>query len=57
MGEKARKHESREFLAARRKAIMEKANQRRKAPSAQKRQGETVLPPLRTPAPPPPGSV
>jgi len=56
MGEKARKHESREFLAARRKAIMEKANQRRRLPSS-KRQGETVLPPLRSPAPPPPGSV
>ena len=57
MGEKTRKPESREFLAARRKAIMEKANQRRKLPSSEKRQGETVLPPLRAPIPPPPGSV
>lgn len=56
MGEKTRKPESREFLAARRKAIMEKANQRRKTPSS-KRQGETVLPPLRAPVPPPPGSA
>jgi hypothetical protein len=57
MGEKTRKHESREFLAARRKAIMEKANQRRKEPSSPRRRGETVLPPFRAPLPPPPGSV
>ena len=57
MGEKARKHESREFLAARRKAIMEKANQRRKVSSSQKQRGETMLAPLRTSSPSPPGSV
>jgi len=57
MGEKTRKHESREFLAARRKAIMEKANQRRKGPSSERRRGEAFLPPFRAPSPPPPGSV
>ena len=58
MGEKARKPESREFLAARRRAIMEKAAERRKvAASPQKQQGESFLPSLRPPAPPPAGSV
>jgi len=56
MGEKTRKHESREFLAIRRKAIMEKANQRRKV-SSPKQRGETTLPSLRAPSPPPPGNV
>ena len=56
MGEKTRRHESREFLADRRKAIMEKANQRRKVLS-QKHQGEAALPPWRAPLPPPPGNV
>ncbi len=56
MGEKTRRHESREFLAARRKAIMEKAAQRRKV-SSPKQQGQTALHSLRAPLPPPPGSV
>ena len=58
MGEKARKLESQQFLAARRKAIMEKANQRRKgAAHSRKQQGQAVLSPWRAPSPPPPGSV
>ena len=56
MGEKARKHESREFLATRRKAIMEKAAQRRNV-SSPKQRGEAALPPLRAPSPPPPGNA
>jgi hypothetical protein len=56
MGEKARKLESRQFLASRRKAIMEKAAERRKvAARPQKQQGEAFLPSLRPPAPPPVG--
>ena len=56
MGEKARKHESREFLASRRKAIMEKAAQRRKV-SSPRQQGGTALPLLRAPSAPPPGNA
>jgi hypothetical protein len=58
MGEKARKLESQQFLAARRKAIMEKANQRRKVVGhRQKQKGEAVLPLLRAPSAPPPGTA
>ncbi len=58
MGEKTRKLGSREFLAVRRKAIMEKAAERRKvAARPQKQQSEAFLPPLRPPAPPPAGNV